>query len=208
MPVTGPLSITLVRHGATAWSESHQHTSWTDLPLNAQGRHEAELLGPALANTPYDGVYCSPLRRARETARCAGFESPQIESDLGEWSYGAYEGRTAAAIEQECPGWMIYRDGAPGGESPMQVAARCDHLLALWKQRGHRHVLCFSHGHLLRVLAIRWIGQDILLGAHLSLDPASISRMGWEHERPAFNIWNAGLRVPDLRPFYHRYITA
>jgi probable phosphoglycerate mutase len=107
-----------------------------------------------------------------------------------EWRYGRYEGKTTAEIHRENPEWSIFRCGGPEGESPEEVGARCDRLLKEWAVTGHRHVLCFAHGHILRALAARWLGLDLRFGDHLHLDPGSISRLGWEHETPALHLWN------------------
>jgi probable phosphoglycerate mutase len=184
-------TITLVRHGMTAWASAGRHTSVTDVALTSAGEAQAKALKPYLAETQFDAVYSSPLLRARHTAILAGFASATLEADLAEWRYGRYEGKSTMEIQEEDPNWSVFRNGAPGGETPNQVAERCDRLLRLWQQKGHHHILCFSHGHLLRALATRWICQDMDFGDHLHLDPGSVSRLGWEHRTPALRQWNA-----------------
>ncbi|MBN6741171.1 histidine phosphatase family protein [Acidithiobacillus sp. CV18-2] len=184
------VSITLVRHGTTEWSAQGRHTSTTDIVLTKDGTREARHMGLLLAHGRYDAVYSSPLRRAHDTAILAGFPDAQLENDLSEWRYGEYEGKTTAEIHQDHPLWTVFRYGSAHGESPRQVIERCDRLLARWKQSGHRHILCFSHGHLLRALATRWIGADVLLAEHLNLDACSLSRLGWEHRERALALWN------------------
>lgn len=183
-------SITLVRHGTSAWSASGQHTSLTDIGLTAQGEQEAHALRDILNLRHYDMVYSSTLRRAHDTARLAGFPDAQLDDDLCEWRYGQYEGKTTKEIQVIDPHWSIFRSGAPGGETPDDVGQRCDRLLAKWHHSGRTHILCFSHGHLLRALATRWLGQDILLGNHLNLDAGSISKLAFEHYEHALALWN------------------
>ena len=185
-----PVILTLVRHGMTAWAASGQHTSITDISLDALGEAQARALKPVLALETFDAVYSSPLQRARQTAGLAGFADAAVEADLTEWRYGRYEGRTTAEIQADDPDWSIFRCGAPGGETPADVAARCDRLLEGWA-RQHHHVLCFAHGHILRALACRWLGQPLDFGNHLHLDPGSMCRLGWEHQSPALHLWNA-----------------
>jgi broad specificity phosphatase PhoE len=184
-------TLTLVRHGMTEWAAAGRHTSITDVALTAAGEAQAKALKPYLAAMQFDAVYSSPMLRARHTALLAGFANATLEPDLGEWRYGRYEGKATTEILEEKPSWSVFRNGAPEGETPDQVAKRCDRLLRLWQQKGHQHVLCFSHGHLLRALATRWICQDMGFGSHLHLDPGSISRLGWEHRTPALRQWNS-----------------
>ncbi|WP_308389499.1 histidine phosphatase family protein [Acidithiobacillus sp. AMEEHan] len=187
-------SITMVRHGETEWSKSGQHTSSTDIDLTAEGREQAKALWTHFAEGEhhFDGIYTSPLRRARHTAVLAGF-SPEAHEALHEWRYGRYEGKTTPEIHQENPDWTIFRCGAPEGESGEQVQKRCQQLLQDWADAGHEHVLCFAHGHILRALACCWLGLGLEFGDHLHLDAASISRLGWEHISPAIVLWNQRL---------------
>ncbi|MDA8152454.1 MAG: histidine phosphatase family protein [Acidithiobacillus sp.] len=172
-------SITLVRHGMTEWASSGRHTSVTDVELTAEGRKDAQALrDPLMAMGPFDGVYSSPKLRALRTALLAGYAVPELSPGLREWGYGRYEGLTTAEIRGRIPTWNIFRCGAPGGESLDAVSARCDELLREWDEKGHRHVLCFAHGDILRALATRWLGLELRFGEHLHLDPGSISRLG------------------------------
>ncbi|MBU2849463.1 histidine phosphatase family protein [Acidithiobacillus ferriphilus] len=194
-------SITLVRHGMTAWSDSGKHTSVTDVALTAEGRVDAQALwGSFVEQGHFDGVYSSPMLRARHTAILAGFADPELHQGLCEWRYGRYEGMTTAEIRRENPKWSVFRCGGPGGESPEAVSARCDGLLEEWDEKGHRHVLCFAHGHILRALAARWLGLELRFGEHLHLDPGSISCLGWEHEVPALHLWNYCPQRPVIGP--------
>ena len=184
-------TITLVRHGMTAWAAAGRHTSVTDVALTSAGEAQARALKPCLAETQFDAVYSSPMLRARDTAILAGFANATLDADLAEWRYGRYEGKATMEILEEDPNWSVFRNGAPGGETPSQVVERCDRLLRLWQQKDHHHILCFSHGHLLRALTTRWICQDIGLGNHLHLDPGRIARLGWAHRMPALHQWNS-----------------
>jgi probable phosphoglycerate mutase len=194
-------SITLVRHGATEWADSGRHTSVTDIDLNEKGRAEAHALREHFRSVGdcFDGVYSSPLRRAYHTARLAGF-SPQILEGLHEWRYGRYEGKTTAEIHQENPGWTLFRCGAPGGETGEQIRQRCMKLLDDWARAGHKHILCFAHGHILRALACCWLGVALEIGDRLCLDAASISRLGWEHVSPAIELWNQRIDPGESSP--------
>jgi probable phosphoglycerate mutase len=185
-------TIYLARHGETEWSKSGQHTGRTDLPLTAAGEADGGRLKQRLAGTAFAHVFSSPLSRARRTAELAGF-TPAIEPDLMEWDYGEYEGLTSAAIRAKRPRWLLFCDGAPGGETPEQVAARVDRLVAKLKALNG-NVLCFAHGHILRVLAARWIGQPVLLASSLLLGTASLSVLSFNHhklEEPAIKVWNS-----------------
>jgi probable phosphoglycerate mutase len=154
----------LARHGETAWSLSGQHTGRVDLPLTTHGEANARRLASRLAGIPFKRVFASPLARAQRTCELAGFgASAVIDSDLLEWDYGAYEGKTQAQIRSERPGWEIFRDGCPEGELLAQVAARADRVIARLRAIAN-DVLIFSSGHLLRVLAARWLGLDATLG--------------------------------------------
>jgi probable phosphoglycerate mutase len=182
-----------IRHGETEWSLSGQHTGVTDLPLTENGRAVARLLGPLLARESFAQVLTSPLRRARETSELAGLgERAVIEPDLKEWNYGEYEGLTGEQIREKRPDWLIFRDGAPGGETPAQVGARVDRVLARIREVPGNVVL-FAHGHVLRVLVARWIGLPVAAGQHFLLGPATLNVLGSYGDSPAVRIWNAPL---------------
>jgi probable phosphoglycerate mutase len=185
--------IFLVRHGETEWSLSGQHTGVTDISLTEHGRQVARRLRPILAEQHFTLVLTSPLRRARETCELAGLgDRALLEPNLKEWNYGEYEGLTPEEIRAKAPGWMIFRDGCPGGESPAQVGARADSVLA--RVRGaNGDVALFAHGHLFRVLVARWIGLPAGAGQHFLLDTATVSVLGHYQEWPALKIWNAPL---------------
>jgi probable phosphoglycerate mutase len=181
----------LIRHGETQWSISGQHTGTTDIPLTQSGRAAAKLLGPVLVEQKFAVVLVSPLRRARQTCALAGLGAiATIDTDLCEWNYGKYEGLTPAQIRTTAPGWLIFRDGCPGGESPTEVGARVDRLIARIRTIGGP-VALFGHGHLLRVLASRWIGLPVSCGSHFLLHPASLSVLGDYHGMGAIERWNA-----------------
>lgn len=182
----------LARHGQTAWTISHQHTGLTDLPLTAQGELEAVRLGARLAKLTFVGVLTSPLRRAVRTCELAGFGSAAVvEPDLAEWNYGAYEGRTSADIRAERPDWQLFRDGCPAGESPAQVGARADRVVRRVRDIGG-NALIFSSGHFLRVFAARWLGLEPGAGRYFVLSTASLSAVGYEHDRtePVIQRWD------------------
>jgi probable phosphoglycerate mutase len=185
-------TVYLARHGETEWSKSGQHTSRTDLPLLPSGEEAARKLGPRLAGITFTRVLSSPLSRARRTADLAGF-TPEIEPDLIEWNYGDYEGLRSAEIGAKRPGWNLFRHGAPGGESPAQVVERVDRLVAKLKgQSGN--VICFAHGHILRVVGVRWIDQSLTLATCMLLGTASVSILSFNHNRPeepAIKVWNS-----------------
>ena len=182
----------LARHGETAWTISRQHTGVTDLPLTAQGEVEAIRLGERLNGLRFAAVLMSPLRRVVRTCELAGFRSAaEVESDLLEWNYGAYEGRTSADIRTERPDWQLFRDGCPGGESPDQVGARADRVTRQVRAIGG-DVLLFSSGHFLRVFAARWLGLEPGAGRYFLLGTASLSAVGYEHDRsePVIRQWD------------------
>jgi len=191
MDAPGP-SVTLVRHGETAWSRSGQHTGRTDLPLTADGERQAEAVGRDLrAAAPFDVVFSSPLQRARRTAELAGLAPYEVVDDLREWDYGALEGRTSADIRTEWPDWTIWDGPWPEGEDRSAVAARCDRVVArLRAEPSSRRVAVVAHGHILRALAARWVGTDIGAGRWLSLATATVSVLGWEHATPVIDTWN------------------
>jgi probable phosphoglycerate mutase len=182
----------LARHGETAWTISHQHTGRTDIPLTPRGEANARSLGARLEGETFDRVFVSPLGRARRTCELAGFGvQARPEADLLEWDYGAYEGRTTAEIRVQRPGWYLFRDGCPGGESVAAVGARADRVVARLKTaRGH--VLLFGHGHFFRVLAARWLGLPASDARHFWLGTAALCVLGYEHtlDEPAILLWN------------------
>lgn len=182
--------IWLIRHGETEWSAAGRHTGRNDLPLNPEGERQAKRLRERLAGHAFVRVLTSPLRRARDTCALAGCgASAEVEPDLGEWDYGQYEGRTYAEITAEQRDWSLWRDGAPGGESPAQVAARVDRVLGGLQQRTG-DVAVFAHGHVLRVFAARYLGWPAAEGQRLLLSTASISVLGLEHAKPVIERWN------------------
>jgi probable phosphoglycerate mutase len=172
--------LVVVRHADTEWTVSGRHTGRTDIPLNETGRERAVALADRLAGHPFAAVWSSPLLRARETARLAGFE-PILHEALEEWDYGEYEGLTTPQILEQRPGWDLWRDGCPGGERAADVGARADAMLTRLPAQGD--VLAFSHGHMLRVLTARWLGLAATGGALLVLAPGAIGVLGWEHGR-------------------------
>jgi probable phosphoglycerate mutase len=190
-----PSDVVLVRHGETTWSRSGQHTGATDIPLTAAGEAAARALAPLLAPLPLARVLSSPLQRARRTGELAGFgDRLELDAELMEWTYGSYEGRTSAEIQAEAPGWLVFRDGCPQGESPAEVAARADRVIARLRQ-GPGPTLVFAHGHLLRVLAARWLALPPLAGSNFLLDPTTISVLSDYRGTPALGCWNAALAL-------------
>ncbi|MBT2441248.1 histidine phosphatase family protein [Streptomyces sp. ISL-36] len=187
--------ILLARHGQTEWSLLGRHTGRTDIPLLDEGRRGAKLLGERLHRAPWNGlpdleIRTSPLARARETCDIAGFGERAREWDtLMEWDYGAYEGLTPAQIQELRPGWLLWRDAVPEGESLAQVSARADEVVE-WARSAERDVLVFAHGHILRSIAARWLGEDLGFGARIRLDPTSLSVLGWAYGAPALERWN------------------
>jgi broad specificity phosphatase PhoE len=184
----------LVRHGETEWSLSRQHTGITDIPLTENGRKVAKLLEPVLAKETFALVLTSPLERARETCELAGLGARgEIDSDLMEWNYGQYEGLTPKQIHAQAPEWMLFNDGCPGGESPEQVGARVDRVIARVRA-VEGHVALFAHGHIFRVFAARWLGLPATAGCHFLLDTATLNILGYYRGIPAVKRWNAMLR--------------
>ncbi|MFE3599287.1 histidine phosphatase family protein [Streptomyces sp. NPDC059096] len=187
--------ILLARHGQTAWSLSGQHTGRTDVPLLEEGRRGAKLLGERLHREPWSGladaeIRTSPLARASETCALAGFgERARPWDALMEFDYGAYEGMTPAQIKAGRPEWLIWRDGVPDGETLAQVAARADEVVD-WARSADRDVLVFAHGHILRAIGARWLGEDISFAARIRLDPTSLSVLSWAYGLPALQVWN------------------
>jgi len=181
----------LVRHGETEWSLSGAHTGRTDIPLTAAGRQKAAAVGRYLAGRKFAGVLVSPLGRARETCRLAGYENARIEPDLSEWDYGDYEGRTTSQIQAERPGWTLWGDGVPNGETAAQVATRADNVIArALAVEGEGDVALFAHGHILRVLTARWLGLPPEDGRLFALGTAAVSTLGYERETRVITRWN------------------
>jgi probable phosphoglycerate mutase len=183
----------LARHGETAWSLTGQYTGLTDLPLTERGERNARQLGERLRGLTFAKVYTSPLQRARRTCELAGFGAvAEVDPDLVEWDYGQYEGRRTAEIRAERPGWLLFRDGCPGGESPAQASARADRVVSRVRA-VQGDVLLFSSGHFIRVLATRWIGLEVTDNARrFMLSTASLSAVSYENElsRPVIRLWN------------------
>lgn len=181
----------LVRHGETEWSLSGRHTGATDLVLTGRGEEQARALQGRLAGLTFAHVLSSPLRRARRTCELSGFAQPVLEPDLIEWNYGDYEGRTLEEIHGRNPGWVLFRDGCPGGESVAQLTARTDRIVSRLHALQSR-VLVFSSGHLLRALAARWLGLPLEIGRALVLDPAAICVLGYDHggADSVIRMWN------------------
>lgn len=191
--MTPSLKIHLVRHGETAWSLTGQHTGRTDLELTAHGEDEARTLAPRLREIAFTQVLVSPRARARQTCALAGVGAAgDIEPDLAEWAYGDYEGQRSADIRKERPDWNLWRDGCPRGETPADVSARADRLIArLSTMEGN--IALFSHGHFGTALAIRWVGLALIEGQHFVLHPASLSVLGQDPHRPEVRVmesWN------------------
>ena len=185
--------VVLVRHGQTEWSLSGQHTGTTDMPLTEVGRRHARALGARLSGWQFARVLSSPMARAFETCELAGFgDRAETTDDLREWNYGEYEGRRTVDIREDRPGWGLWKDGAPGGESVEEVCRRADRVI-----EGARavdgDVALFAHGHILRIVGARWIGLPPDHGALLALATASISVLGWERETAVIERWNASI---------------
>ena len=185
----------LIRHGETEWSLSEQHTGITDIPLTVNGQKAAKLFEPFFAEVSVALVLTSPLQRARMTCALAGLgQSAEVDRDLMEWNYGDYEGLTMHEIHETSPGWMIFKDGGPGGESPEQVSVRVDRLIARIR-RTEGDVALFAHGHLLRVLAARWLGYPAFAGCHFLLDTATLSILSYYKDIPAVKQWNSPIQA-------------
>jgi len=185
-------NVFLARHGETAWSLSGQHTGLTDLPLTARGEANARTLAAPLAGLKFALVLTSPLIRAARTCELAGFGGVAIDDrDLVEWNYGDYEGKRTADILSANPGWKLFNDGCPGGESPVRVAARADRVIARARAAGG-NVLLFSSGHILRMIGARWLGLPPSGGAYFLLGTASVSVLSYEHDinEPVHRSWN------------------
>jgi probable phosphoglycerate mutase len=194
-----PLQLFLIRHGETEWSLSGQHTGSSEIPLTAHGEDEARALAPYFGKIAFTRVLTSPRQRARRTCELAGLgAAAEVEPGLAEWGYGDYEGLTPAEIDKRRPGWVVFRDGCPGGETPQQVSDRADRLLQ--SLRGLKgNVALFAHGHIGRALAVRWIGLPIATGPRFGLSTASIGILGYDPAHPAepvIALWN---EVPGAR---------
>ena len=195
------MEIVLVRHGETEWSRDLLHTSHTDIPLTDNGRREAERLREALAGRTFELVLASPMQRAAETCRLAGLDAAAETTDaLLEWDYGEYEGITTKEIRESRPGWFLWRDGSPGGETAAEVGTRVDPLVERFMQ-AEGDVAVFSHGHLLRVLCARWLGLEAEAGALFALGTGTLSTLGFERETRVIRQWNAPVAAaPSASP--------
>jgi probable phosphoglycerate mutase len=185
--------IYLARHGETAWSITGQHTGRTDIPLTPSGERNAVLLGERLKDLTFDAVYTSPLQRASKTCELAGFGAvAKKDPDLMEWHYGDYEGLTTADIQKDRPGWNVFCDGCPGGETIEEVAARAQRVVARLRATTVSKVLLFSHGHFLRFIAASWLGLPMMDARFFSLRPTSLSILAYEHNlnEPVIRLWN------------------
>jgi len=195
-PLSSPLELWLVRHGETEWSKAMRHTGRTDVPLTEAGRRRTRGLALLLGSQAFDQVLCSPLLRARETARLAGFgERIRLDEDIAEWDYGDFEGRTTVELAQELGGFSIWTTPVTGGETLQQVAARADRVLARLETGGGRHLL-FSHGHLLRILTARWLDLPPDAGRLFALDAGGVSMLGLEHDTRVMRAWNLSPCIP------------
>ena len=182
--------LVLARHGETEWSASGKHTSVTDVPLLESGRRDAVLLGERLAGRDFALVLTSPRARARETCALAGLAAhAQVDDDLAEFAYGEYEGLTTPEIRESVPGWTVWTHGSPGGETVAEVGARADRVIARALEVDG-DVALFAHGHLLRVLAARWIELDAVHGGNLGLHTGAMCELGFERERRVIWTWN------------------
>ncbi len=187
------MSVFAIRHGETAWSLSGQHTGTTDIPLTNKGRRLAKRMRSVLAHNAFALVLCSPMQRARETCELAGLgDKVVIDRDLVEWDYGEYEGLTPKQIQEIAPGWLIFRDGCPGGETPQHVGARVDRVIARLRAVNGDTAL-FAHGHVLRVFVARWIGLPAGSGQHFLLNTGTLCVLGYYRAIPAVRIWNGPL---------------
>jgi broad specificity phosphatase PhoE len=186
-----PLQLVLIRHGETEWSRDGRHTGRTDVPLTEDGVREAQRVRDLLRRFSFGRVLCSPLSRALETCRIAGLgDTVETRDELLEWDYGSYEGKTTVEIHETDPGWVLWRDGCPGGELPAQIGSRADRLLSDLGD-WHGDVAIFGHGHMLRVLTARWLELPPAGGARFALDTATLSVLGWEHDWHAIRAWNS-----------------
>jgi probable phosphoglycerate mutase len=190
----------LARHGDTAWTESQQHTGRTDLPLNEHGEQHARQLGDRLRGISFARVFTSPLRRASKTCELAGFGvGAEVDRDLLEWDYGRFEGKLTSDVLKVRPGWELYRDGCPDGETPGDVAARADRFIDRVHDIGG-DVVAFSSGHIIRMIAARWLGLPPATGRFFFCDPASVGVLGFEHnsrDQPVIRLWNFVSQLPE-----------
>ena len=190
MSAIGP-DVVLLRHGETEWSLSGQHTGRTDLDLTPRGEAQAKAAGTMVGDAGFDLVLTSPMRRARRTAELAGLTPYEIDEDLREWDYGDFEGLTSEEIHDRIPNWTIWDGPWPGGETDEDVAARADRVVRKILHLGPgARAAVVAHGHILRVLAARWLQQDVTLGRFLALGTATVSELGWEHEVRVVHRWN------------------
>ena len=181
----------VVRHGATEWSRSGQHTGRTDLPLLPEGEEQARATGSLLANIDFSLVLCSPMQRARRTCELAGLLDRAVtDNDLQEWDYGDYEGVTTSTIRETVPGWTVWSGTCPNGETIEQVSKRADRVIERVRNESGNTIV-FAHGHILRILTARWCELDPVEGKRFILDPATLSILGWERETPAIRQWNS-----------------
>ena len=188
--VNTSMKLWLVRHAETEWSVALRHTGLTDVPLTEAGREHARRLRPALAAEDFALVLSSPLSRARDTAEIAGFGARcELRAELVEWKYGAYEGMTTAEIRESRPGWTVWQEGALDGESPEEIGARVDRVIAE-ARAVDGDVVCFAHGHVLRVLGARWVDQPASFGARLALATGAVCVLGFERDTPVVWRWN------------------
>ncbi|HVB92377.1 MAG TPA: histidine phosphatase family protein [Acidimicrobiales bacterium] len=185
-----PPKIVFLRHGETEWSVSGQHTGRTDIPLIEEGRKQAEAAGQRLKGLEFGQILTSPLLRASETCRLAGFAG-EPDPDLMEWDYGAYEGLTTGEIRVDRPGWDLWVDGVIDGERAADVGRRADRVIERCRQK-EEDTLCVAHGHLLRVLTARWLGLPPAGGRLFTLSPGAVCVLGWERENPVVAGWNLG----------------
>lgn len=192
--MSAALQLYLIRHGETAWSITGQHTGYTDIALTPHGEDDARELASRLRTLQFTRILTSPLRRARQTCELAGFAAAgEIDPDLVEWNYGDYEGKRTVDIHEERPGWNVWRDGCPHGETPANISDRADRLLARLREASG-NVALFTHGQFGAALAARWIGLAVIEAQHLALSPASISILAHEagHPKvPVIALWNA-----------------
>lgn len=189
-PVTVPGRLVVARHGQTSWSLSGRHTGRTDLPLLPDGEAQARALGATLGHAEFATVLTSPLARASQTCALAGFgDRAEVDPDLREWDYGDYEGLTTPQIQEQRPGWLLWFDGVTNGESIDDVATRADRVVARARSRPG-DTLVFAHGHVLRILAARWLGLVPVSGRFFALGPGALGVLGWEHDEPVMARWN------------------
>ena len=186
-----------MRHGETEWSRSGRHTGRTDVPLTEAGARNAKLLAPRLERRGFAAVFTSPLSRASETCRLAGLgEGAQVREELLEWDYGEYEGITTQQIRDTRPGWLLWRDGCPGGENAEEVGTRADRVIDELRRLDGDAAL-FAHGHVLRVIAARWVGLPPEAGGLLALSTGTVSVLGYEREAAVIRLWNDGSHLGE-----------